>query len=64
MTVVDVFVVGSSVNSLANQESDADMCLLFTDRPDRIEQSTLAVQLLHRVRQLVLKDRESISVTD
>lgn len=57
-TVVDLFVVGSSVNDLAYFESDADICLLFTDRPDRMDQSGLAVLLLNKVKQLLSRDRE------
>lgn len=50
--------MGSSVNNLSSSESDADMCLMFKDRPDRMDQTVAAVKLLEKVHQLIVKESE------
>lgn len=56
--VVDLFLVGSSVNHLSSCDSDADMCLMFKDRPDRMDQSVVAARLLEKVNQIISKESE------
>lgn len=57
-SVVDLFLVGSSVNNLSCRDSDADMCLMFKDRPDRMDQAVAAAKLLEKVNHLISKDSE------
>ena len=56
--VVDLFLVGSSVNSLSSNQSDADMCLMFKDRPDLMNQPVAAANLLQRISLLISKEGE------
>jgi len=49
-------VVGSSANQLASRGSDADICLIFTDRPDRMDQAYVALALLNRVKSHISRD--------
>jgi DNA polymerase sigma len=57
---VDLFLVGSSVNNLSSRDSDADVCLMFKDRPDRMDQTVAAAKLLEKVNNLIAKDSEYI----
>lgn len=57
-SVVDLFLVGSSVNHLSSADSDADMCLMFKDRPDLMDQSVVAARLLQKVNQIISKESE------
>lgn len=57
---MDLFLVGSSVNNLASTESDADMCLMFKDRPERMDQAVVARELLEKVHSLISKESEWI----
>lgn len=46
---IDLYIVGSSINNLGHNNSDVDMCLVFSDR--EIDQSTDALQILQYVRE-------------
>lgn len=45
---IDLYIVGSSINNLGNNNSDVDMCLVISDR--EIDQATEALPVLHFVR--------------
>lgn len=45
---IDLYIVGSSINNLGNNNSDVDMCLVISDRD--IDQATEALPVLHFVR--------------
>lgn len=45
---IDLYIVGSSINNLGNNNSDVDMCLVISDR--EIDQSTEALPILQFVR--------------
>lgn len=45
---VDLYIVGSSINNLGNNNSDVDMCLIISDR--EIDQTTEALPILQLVR--------------
>ena len=62
LSVVDLFVVGSSVNNLACKDSDADICLIFADRPEKMDQQVVAVQLLNRIKSFLSRDSKWIKV--
>jgi predicted nucleotidyltransferase len=47
---VDLYIVGSSVNGLAGRESDTDMCLVFNNLSETMDQTVDALHLLHEVR--------------
>lgn len=47
-TPIDLYIVGSSINNLGNNNSDVDMCLVISDRD--IDQSTEALPILQFVR--------------
>ena len=57
--VVDLFLVGSSVNGLSSNNSDADMCLIFKDRPDLMDQAIVAAKLLEKIHHLISKEGQS-----
>lgn len=45
---IDLYIVGSSINNLGNNNSDVDMCLVISDR--EIDQTTEALPILQFVR--------------
>lgn len=45
---IDLYIVGSSINNLGNNNSDVDMCLIISDRD--IDQTTEALPILQFVR--------------
>lgn len=47
-TSIDLYIVGSSINNLGNNNSDVDMCLVISDRD--IDQTTEALPILQFVR--------------
>lgn len=50
---IDLYIVGSSINNLGNNNSDVDMCLVISDR--EIDQSSEALPVLRFVREQIIQ---------
>jgi len=54
-SVIDLYVVGSSVTGLGTVTSDTDMCIVFNDYGDERVEHTDATALLEELRAILSK---------